>query len=143
MKTILIKTFFLINCSFCFAQIHVSDQWHLTANSRENYNGVSMANGQFGIVTDDTPLRHKEVILGGVYEASPENGISRIVRGIEFLNLRLKINNKEVTGQNISNWQQTIDMKQGISTTSFNRVTSAMLQFKGIYTGGCAQYHAS
>lgn len=120
MKSFLLTILFSIISIKGFAQIHISDQWHLTANSRENYNGVSMANGQFGIVTDDTPLRHKEVILGGVYEASPENGISRIVRGIEFLNLRLKINNKEVTGQNISNWQQTIDMKQGISTTSFS-----------------------
>jgi hypothetical protein len=42
-----------------------------------------MANGQIGIVTDDT-VKTKEIILNGVYEASPENGISRIVRGIEF-----------------------------------------------------------
>ena len=50
-----------------------SDEWHLVANSRENYNGVSMANGQIGIVTDDTPLKTKEIILSGVYEGSPEN----------------------------------------------------------------------
>jgi hypothetical protein len=31
-----------------------SDEWHLSANSRENYYGVAMANGQIGIVTDDT-----------------------------------------------------------------------------------------
>ncbi len=109
----------LISC-VCFAQKHTSDEWHLTASSRADYNGVSMANGQFGIVTDDTPLRHKEVILGGVYEASPENGISRVVRGIEFLNLKLTINQQEINGQNISNWKQTIDMKNGISTTSFS-----------------------
>ena len=102
-----------------FSQIHVSDEWNLTATSRENYSGVAMANGKFGIVTDDTPLRQKEVILGGVYEASSENGISRIVKGIEFLNLNLKIDNQDITGQNISNWKQTINMKEGISTTSF------------------------
>jgi hypothetical protein len=39
-----------------------------------------MANGQIGIVTDDTPLKPRKIILNGVYEASP-NGISRIVRG--------------------------------------------------------------
>lgn len=102
-----------------FSQMHVSDEWHLTTSSRENYSGVAMANGKFGIVTDDVPLRHKEVILGGIYEASPENGISRVVRGIEFLDLRLKINNEEITGKNITNWQQMINMKEGISTTSF------------------------
>jgi hypothetical protein len=38
-----------------------------------------------------------------VYEASPENGISRIVRGIEFLNLHLNINNQEISSSNIDN----------------------------------------
>lgn len=116
-KNVIFPTLFL--ASLCFSQKNVSDSWHLTAVDRSNYNGVTVANGVFGIVTDDTPLQHKEVILGGVYEASPENGISRVVRGIEFLNLRLKINGEEVTGKNISNWQQSIDMKAGISTTSF------------------------
>ncbi len=97
-----------------------SDEWHLVANSRENYNGVSMANGQIGIVTDDTPLKTKEIILSGVYDGSPENGISRIVRGIEFLNLRLNINNQEIKSGNIDHWTQVISMKEGISTTSFS-----------------------
>ncbi|MNF61119.1 Kojibiose phosphorylase [compost metagenome] len=97
-----------------------SDEWHLTANSRENYFGVAMANGQIGIVTDDTPLKTKEIILNGVYDGSPENGISRIVRGIEFLNLHLSINNEEIKSDNISNWSQVVSMKEGTSTTSFS-----------------------
>lgn len=97
-----------------------SDEWHLTANSRENYFGVAMANGQIGIVTDDTPLKTKEIILNGVYDGSPENGISRIVRGIEFLNLHLSVNNVEIKSDNISNWSQVVSMKEGTSTTSFS-----------------------
>ncbi|WP_348813276.1 glycosyl hydrolase family 95 catalytic domain-containing protein [Flavobacterium maritimum] len=97
-----------------------SDEWHLTANSRENYFGVAMANGQIGIVTDDTPLKTKEIILNGVYDGSPENGISRIVRGIEFLNLHLSVNNEEIKSDNISNWSQVVSMKEGTSTTSFS-----------------------
>ena len=97
-----------------------SDEWHLIANSRENYYGVAMANGQIGIVTDDTPLKTKEIILNGVYDGSPENGISRIVRGIEFLNLRMTINNQEIKSDNIDNWTQVIAMKEGTSTTSFS-----------------------
>lgn len=97
-----------------------SDEWHLYANSRENYYGVAMANGQIGIVTDDTPLKTKEIILNGVYDGSPENGISRIVRGIEFLNLHLAINNQEIKSDNIDNWSQVVSMKEGTSTTSFS-----------------------
>lgn len=97
-----------------------SDEWHLYANSRENYFGVAMANGQIGIVTDDTPLKTKEIILNGVYDGSPENGISRIVRGIEFLNLHLSIDGQEIKSDNISNWSQVVNMKEGMSTTTFS-----------------------
>ncbi|TRX42398.1 glycosyl hydrolase family 95 catalytic domain-containing protein [Flavobacterium restrictum] len=106
-----------------------SDEWHLVANSRENYFGVAMANGQIGIVTDDTPLKTKEIILNGVYDGSPENGISRIVRGIEFLNLHLSINGQEIKSDNITNWSQVISMKEGMSTTSFSFNKSASINY--------------
>ena len=89
-----------------------SDEWTLYANSRTNYFGVTVANGQIGIVTNDDPLTTKEIILNGVYEASPENGISRIVRGIEFLNLKMKMNGEPVLSNTINNWNQTVSMKE-------------------------------
>lgn len=55
-----------------------SDEWNLYTTSRENYNGVAMANGQIGIVTDDTPLKTKEIILNGVYEGSPETELAEL-----------------------------------------------------------------
>ena len=111
--------FMLLLTTVVFSQSK-SDEWHLFANSRENYYGVAMANGQIGIVTDDTPLKTKEIILNGVYDGSPENGISRIVRGIEFLNLHMNINNQEIKSDNIDNWSQVVSMKEGTSTTSFS-----------------------
>lgn len=111
--------FILMIGSAMFGQ-EKSDEWHLYANSRENYFGVAMANGKIGIVTDDTPLKTKEIILNGVYDGSPENGISRIVRGIEFLNLHLTLEGQEVKSDNISNWSQVVNMKEGTSTTSFS-----------------------
>jgi len=106
-----------------------SDEWHLYANSRENYFGVAMANGKIGIVTDDTPLKTKEIILNGVYDGSPENGISRIVRGIEFLDLRLSVDNQEIKSDNISNWSQVVNMKEGTSTTSFSFKEMAKINY--------------
>ncbi|TRX24035.1 glycoside hydrolase family 65 protein [Flavobacterium franklandianum] len=112
--------FLLLLTSTTFIGQSKSDEWHLMANSRENYFGVAIANGQIGIVTDDTPLKTKEIILNGVYEGSPENGISRIVRGIEFLNLHLNIDGQEIKSDNISNWNQVVAMKEGTSTTTFS-----------------------
>ncbi|MGL5112014.1 MAG: hypothetical protein ACRC6O_05185, partial [Flavobacterium sp.] len=71
MKSIVIcSVIFFYVTLFSFAQTR-SDEWNLVANSRENYFGVAMANGQIGIVTDATPLKTKEIILNGVYDGSP------------------------------------------------------------------------
>lgn len=116
-----VKLFFVM-CTFSmgvFSQSK-SDEWHLYANARENYFGVAMANGQIGIVTNAEPLKTKEIILNGVYQPSTENGISKIVRGIEFLNLNLTINNELIEPNTISHWSQTINMKEGTSTVSFS-----------------------
>jgi len=118
-----------------------SDEWHLYANSRENYFGVAMANGKIGIVTDDTPLKTKEIILNGVYDSSPENGISRIVRGIEFLNLHLSIDAQEVKSDNISNWSQIVNMKEGTSTTSFSFKDFATINYT-IFANRAVPYSA-
>jgi trehalose/maltose hydrolase-like predicted phosphorylase len=101
-----------------FSQIK-GDEWNLKATSRENYFGVAMANGKIGIVTDATPLKTKDIILNGVYEPNPKNGISKIVRGIEFLNVHLSINNEVIDGSNIDHWSQQVAMKEGTSTASF------------------------
>ncbi|MEG0850867.1 MAG: glycoside hydrolase family 65 protein [Flavobacterium sp.] len=111
-----------------FAQTK-GDEWNLTANSRENYFGVAMANGKIGIVTDDTPLKTKEIILNGVYEPNPKNGISKVVRGIEFLNLHLSIDNQMVDGTNIDHWSQQVSMKEGTSTTSFQFKDLAQIKY--------------
>ena len=118
----------------CFASLSLfsqnkSDEWHLTANSRQNYFGVAMANGQIGIVTNDEPLKTKEIILNGVYQPSLENGISKIVRGIEFLNLHMSINNELIKSDNIDNWSQQVSMKEGMSSVSFSFKESATINY--------------
>lgn len=122
-KLIIIYSLFSIN--LIFSQ---DDGWTLSATDRTSYNGVSMANGQFGIVTSDTPFVTKDIILGGVYDRGDDH-VSRIVRGIEFLNLRLKINGEAVGGNNIKDWSQQIHMDRGISVISFNFKNLAKIRY--------------
>lgn len=123
-----ISLLFLIVSTSLHSQ-NKSDEWNLYANSRQNYFGVAMANGQIGIVTNDEPLKTKEIILNGVYQPSSENGISKIVRGIEFLNLHLIINGEQVKSDNIDNWSQVISMKNGTSTVSFSFKEHASIDY--------------
>lgn len=127
LKTKFLSIVLFINF-FAFAQIK-GDEWNLIADSRENYFGVAMANGKIGIVTDDTPLKTKDIILGGVYDANPKNGISKVARGIEFLNLHLAIDNQMINGTNIDHWSQQISMKEGMSTTSFQFKDLAQIKY--------------
>lgn len=122
-KLLILYSLFSIN--LIFSQ---DDGWTLSATDRTSYNGVSMANGQFGIVTNDTPFITKEIILGGVYDKGDDH-VSRIVRGIEFLNLRLKINGESVTGNNIKDWSQQIFMDKGVSTISFKFKNLAKIKY--------------
>jgi len=127
LNTKFLSVLLLVNF-FSFGQTK-GDEWNLFANSRENYFGVAMANGKIGIVTNDTPLKTKEIILNGVYEPNPKNGISRVVKGIEFLNLHLSIDNQLVEGVNIDHWSQLVSMKDGTSTTSFQFKDVAQINY--------------
>lgn len=97
-----------------------SNEWQLSTTERNPYYGVTMANGKFGVVTNEFPLQTKEVILNGVYEASEENGISRIARGIEFLNLDITFNGKSIAPTDMKNWSQQVNMLEGSTTTNFD-----------------------
>lgn len=112
--------YFLFFVSSLISAQSKSDEWHLYTDSSKDYYGVTVANGKIGIVSDKIPLKTKEIILNNIYDKSSENGISRIVRGVEFLNLRLTINGHEVVSDQIDNWNQTVAMKEGKCITSFS-----------------------
>jgi hypothetical protein len=77
-----------------------SDEWNLHASSRETtlvYN-----NAQIGIVTDDTPLKTKEIILNGAMKQVQKMGLVELLEELSF-NLHLNINNQEISSSNIDN----------------------------------------
>lgn len=127
LKSIFLSALFVVN-SIAFAQLK-GDQWSLVADSRDQYFGLSMANGKIGIVTAAEPLRTKDVLLNGIYDANPKNGISKLVRGIEFLNVHLSINNQLVDSVSIDHWTQQLFMKDGISTSSFQFKEEAQIKY--------------
>ena len=78
-----------------------------------------MANGRIGIVSNSSLLSTSEVVLNGVFDKESEDGVSRMVRGPLFMNLKIKIDGEAVNDENTSCWNQKFNMFCASLTTSF------------------------
>ncbi|WP_378178860.1 glycoside hydrolase family 65 protein [Aquimarina sp. SS2-1] len=112
-----------------FSGIAQKNGWTLTTTNNQNYTGVVSANGRIGILPSATILRTDKIILNNVYDKESPLGVSRILLGMNFGNLDLYINNSKLTNDNISNWKQTLNMKEGSFTTSFTYNSNAEISY--------------
>lgn len=106
-------------CSVALAS--ANDGWTLSTQSRSNYTGISLANGQVGIVTSQQLFGVSSILLNGVYErADNYEGISRAVFAPNFMNVVMKIDGHEIIDSDAHNWKQSLDMHHAIATTEFD-----------------------
>lgn len=98
-----------------------NDGWTLSTQSRDNYNGISLANGQVGIVTSPNIFRVSHILLNGVYDrANAYDGVSNAVSAPNFMNVTMKVDGHEVIDADVRNWKQSLDMHSAIATTEFD-----------------------
>lgn len=116
MKKILLLLF-LISNSYLNAQ---NDGWHISTKENSNYTGIAIANGRIGMLTSSKPLQIQHIVLNNVYDIDPNLKVSQILHGMNFGNLDIYIDGEKITEVNISNWQQTMDMKGAALTTTFD-----------------------
>lgn len=128
MKQIIV-TILLLSHLHMYAQ---NDAWHITTKSKEPYTGIAISNGRIGMLTSSEPFRIMHTVLNNVYDVDPVLKVSQIVHGMDFGNLDVFIDGEQITKHNISNWSQTIDMKEAAFTTHFD--------FKGKAKISCTIY---
>ena len=63
------------------AALAQGDGWTISAQSKDNYNGVTLANGRIGLVSRAGLFQISDIVLNGVYDKESPEGVSRIVRG--------------------------------------------------------------
>ncbi len=107
----------IISSSIITAQ---NDGWHISTNENSDYTGIAIANGRIGMLSSSKPLQIQHVVLNNVYDVDPNLKVSQILHGMNFGNLDMYIDGEKITETNISNWQQTMDMKSAALTTNFN-----------------------
>jgi len=114
-KTLLLV--FIISSSYLTAQ---NNGWQISTKESSDYTGVAIANGRIGMLTSSKPLQIQHVVLNNVYDVDPNLKVSQILHGMNFGNLDMFIDGEKITEDNISNWQQTMDMKTAAFTTVFD-----------------------
>ena len=123
-------------CSMSFA-ISAQDTWKIKADNIDpkNYYGVTLANGVVGIVSSAEPLKVKDVVLNGAYDYYQRGRVSNILKTFNHVNMNLDVDGMRVTPQNISNYSQTLDMKNAALITEFDienkaSVTTEMMSLR-------------
>ncbi len=124
MKKILIQLFILVSLK-CFSQ--TSNEWLIEAKNIDpkNYYGVTVANGMIGLVSSAEPMTVKDVVLNGAYDYYQRGRVSNILKTFNHVNMAMDVDGQRLSSTNISNYQQSLDMKEASLTTSFenNKLT--------------------
>lgn len=117
-KSLAVFITFLLLLFPASAANHVPDGWCIETQSRENYNGVTLANGRIGLVSGADLFAVSEIVLNGVYDRECAGGVSRLVRAPLYTGLQLKIEGQPVDYAAVSHWKQSLDMRHASLTTS-------------------------
>lgn len=121
---------FLLVAIFSFLQsFGQNDGWNILVNDKTNYTGVVLSNGRIGILPSEKPFEIKQIILNNVYDKASLHGVSRVLEGMNFGNLDIQIDDEKITEKNISNWSQTLNMKEASLTTKFNFKNKAEISY--------------
>lgn len=108
----------------------VEDGWNIKAVSKMNYNGVTMANGRIGLVLDKDLFSIKDIVTNGVYDKVALGDVSRVIRTQVFANISFTIDGNQINENNISNWQQDLDMKEAFLSTSFDFKNKVHIEYR-------------
>lgn len=99
--------------------------WHIVTEYSADYSGIALANGRIGLLSSNKPFQVESIILNNVYDEFMFDSInkcvtSRVLKGVNFANLEIVVDGVKITEKDITNWQQTLDMKEAKLITSFD-----------------------
>ncbi|MFO7718885.1 MAG: glycoside hydrolase family 65 protein [Gillisia sp.] len=115
------------------------DPWSISSGKVDAYTGIVAANGRIGILPEDKPFEVRSIILNNVYDKESQLGVSKILLGMNFGNLEMELDGVKITEANVSNWKQTLNMKEAAFTTSFDFNDKAQISYT-IYALRNVQY---
>ncbi len=126
-KRLLFFYFLLFN----FYLLSAQDAWKISADKIDpsTYYGVTVANGMIGIVSSPEPFKVKDVVLAGAYDLYGRGRVSNFLRSFNLLNMKLSVDDREISARDISNMKQELDMRHANFTTSFDYGDKATIAY--------------
>ena len=115
---------------FIMQRLEAQNPWKIEAEhfSRDNYFGVTIANGMLGIVSSPDPLKSSNVVLAGSYDNFARGRVSNFMEGFNMLNTLIAIDQEEIEFSNISLFKQNLDMRKASFNTSFQFEDKAIIE---------------
>ncbi len=112
----------LLLFGFTFSETKAQDPWVISTKNPDtsDYYGITVANGIVGVISSPEPLKIKEVVLAGVYDMFGRGRVGNFLPSFNLLNMQLMIGDEKVNMRNISNMEQSLDMRYGTFHASFN-----------------------
>jgi len=123
MNSIIRRTFLLSSLTALFISGYSqSNEWTIDAIDIDpgKYFGITSANGMVGLVSSATPMQVKDVVLNGVYDNYQRGRVSNILKTFNHVNMYLHVNDHRISIDNISNYAQSLDMRNATLTTTFD-----------------------
>lgn len=146
MKNLMLLAGFCLSLNALPAQQDLRNSpWHVVAGdiNPARYYGVTVANGMVGLVSSPDPMRVRDVVLNGAYDYYQRGRVSNILKTFNHVNMNLDVDGRRVSRNDISNYAQTLDMKQAALTTTFDvgqklSVTHTLMSLRHLpYTALC------
>lgn len=120
----------LFSAAICVAC--AQDAWKIIVDdiNPDDYYGVTVANGQLGLLSSPEPLKIGKVILGGLYDIYGRGRVNNFVPGIGMLDLEMKIDGTTVRWANITDYVQTLDMASATFSATFSYKDCAAVSYE-------------
>ena len=108
------------------------DPWTINADKIDpsDYYGVTVANGIIGVVSSPNPFEVKDVVLNGAYDLYGRGMVSNFLKSFNLLNMGLTIDTKEINSDNITDFKQSLDMKNAVFQASGNYQDKASFKYE-------------
>ncbi|MEF9924055.1 MAG: glycoside hydrolase family 65 protein [Muribaculaceae bacterium] len=111
--------------------IMAQDPWKIKVENitSENYFGVTVGNGMLGLVSAPEPFKNSCVVLAGCYDKYGRGGVSNFLNGFDMLNTSISISGIPLVRENISDFSQTLDMKEANFSGDFELKEKAKVNY--------------
>ncbi|RYY15901.1 MAG: glycoside hydrolase family 65 protein, partial [Cytophagaceae bacterium] len=111
------------------AAAQAPDPWVITADTIDpgHYYGVSVANGQVGMVPAPAPFRLQRVVLAGAYDL--RNRVSSFLTTFNQLNMDVEIDGQRLGMAQVRHFRQQLDMRRAALTTTFDYADKATISY--------------